>query len=77
MPKLVQKCSYIKEGKAAGYMKYIATRERVEKLSGTAPVTEKQRELIASLLRDFPDTRELHEYADYEAAPTVASASTP
>ena len=75
MPKLVQKCSYIKSGKAAGYMKYIATRERVEKLSSTAPVTEKQRELIASLLRDFPDTRELHEYADYEAAPTVASAS--
>ena len=75
MPKLVQKCSYIKSGKAAGYMKYIATRERVEKLSGAAPVTEKQRELIASLLRDFPDTRELHEYADYEAAPTVVSAS--
>ena len=75
MPKLVQKCSYIKPGKAAGYMKYIATRERVEKLSGTAPATEKQQELIASLLWDFPDTRELHEYADYEAAPTVASAS--
>ena len=75
MPKLVQKCSYIKSGKAAGYMKYIATRERVEKLSGTVPVTEKQQELIASLLRDFPDTRELHEYADYEAVPTVASAS--
>ena len=75
MPKLVQKCSYIKSGKAAGYMKYIASRERVEKLSGTAPATEKQQELIASLLRDFPDTRELHEYADYESAPTVASAS--
>ena len=42
MPKLVQKCGFIKPGKAAGYMKYIATRERVEKLSGTAPATEKQ-----------------------------------
>lgn len=30
MSRLVQKAGYIKPGKAAGYMKYIATRERVE-----------------------------------------------
>ena len=75
MPKLVQKCSYIKSGKAAGYMKYIATRERVEKLSGAAPATEKQQALVRNLLRDFPDTKELHEYKDYHAAPTAANAS--
>ena len=75
MPKLVLKSGYIKAGKAGGYMKYIATRERVEKLEGSGPVTKKQQELIQSLLRDFPDTGELHEYADYTAAPTVGSAS--
>jgi len=75
VPKLVLKSGYIKAGKAGGYMKYIATRERVEKLEGSGPVTKKQQELIQSLLRDFPDTGELHEYADYTAAPTVGSAS--
>lgn len=56
-------------------MKYIATREGVEKLEGSGPVTEKQQRLIADLLRDFPDSAELFEYADYCAAPTVGSAS--
>ena len=32
MAKLVQKSGYIKSGKASGYMRYIATREGVEKL---------------------------------------------
>ena len=31
MAKLVQKSGYIKSGKAGGYMRYIATREGVEK----------------------------------------------
>ena len=31
MPMLVQKCGFIKPGKASGYMRYIATREKVEK----------------------------------------------
>ncbi len=75
MPGLVQKCGYLKAGKAGGYMRYIATRERVEKLAGNGPATSKQKELIRSLLRDFPDTRELHEHTDYLAAPTAANAS--
>ena len=56
-------------------MKYIATREGVEKLSGTGPPTQKQMQLIQKLLKDFPDSKELFEYADYTSAPTVASAS--
>ena len=32
MPKLVQKSGYVRAVKAGGYMKYIATREGVEKL---------------------------------------------
>ena len=56
-------------------MKYIATREGVEKLQGTGPPTQKQMQLIQKLLKDFPDSKELFEYADYTSAPTVASAS--
>ena len=34
MPKLIQKSGFIKPGKAAGYIGYIATRDGVEKLPG-------------------------------------------
>lgn len=56
-------------------MKYIATREGVEKLSGNGPVTQGQRELIRKLLRDFPDAEELFEYEDYCKTPTLGTAS--
>ena len=56
-------------------MKYIATREGVEKLSGNGPVTKGQSELIGSLLRDFPDAAELFEYEDYRRTPTLGTAS--
>lgn len=59
MAKLVQKSGYIKSGKASGYMRYIATREGVEKLVGNGAVTKGQRELIQKLLTDFPDAAEL------------------
>ena len=55
MPKLVQKCGYIRNGSAAKYMRYIATREGVEKLHGRGPVTQPQKELIERLLKDYPD----------------------
>lgn len=44
-------------------MKYIATREGVEKLTGNGPVTKGQQELIQKLLHDFPDAVELFEYS--------------
>lgn len=75
MSKLVQKSGYIKSGKAGGYMKYIATREGVEKLAGNGPVTKGQRELIQKLLHDFPDAEELFEYEDYCKTPTLGTAS--
>lgn len=43
-------------------MRYIATREGVEKLVGNGSVTKGQRELIQKLLTDFPDAVELFEY---------------
>lgn len=75
MPRLVQKCGYIRSGGAGGYAKYIATREGVEKLHGRGPATTRQKELIRDVLRDYPDSRELFEYEDYRANPTFSNAS--
>lgn len=57
-------------------MKYIGTRERVEKLDGSGPATEAQRLFIENLLQDFPDTRDMNEYEDYCTIPTSGSTST-
>ena len=56
-------------------MKYIATREGVEVLTGKGPATEKQKEMVAKLLKDFPDMRDSFEYEDYKQAPTLRTAS--
>lgn len=56
-------------------MRYIATREGVEKLAGNSAVTKGQRELIQKLLHDFPDAVELFEYEDYCKTPTLGTAS--
>lgn len=75
MVRLIQKSSFIKSGGAGGYMKYIGTRERVEKLEGSGPATESQRLFIENLLQDFPDAKDLDEYEDYCTAPTSGTAS--
>ena len=56
-------------------MKYIATREGVEVLTGKGPATKKQKEMVAKLLKDFPDVRDSLEYEDYKQAPTLHTAS--
>ena len=56
-------------------MKYIATREGVEVLTGNGPANEKQKEMVAKLLKDFPDVRDSFEYEDYKQAPTLHAAS--
>ena len=75
MVRLIQKSGFIKSGGAGGYMKYIGTRERVEKLEGSSPATENQQILIDDLLRDFPEAKDLAEYKDYCTAPTSGTAS--
>lgn len=81
MVKLVTKFKYLKpkEGqKLGGYVKYIATREGVEKIDDTeklAPATLNQQEFIQKLLKDFPDSREMLEYEDYVSEQTVGNAS--
>ena len=78
MARLIVKSPYIKCGagqNAGGYLKYIATRERVEIIPDDRPPTNKQEQLIAKLVKDFPDAKELMEYEDYLSHPTKATAS--
>ena len=75
MARLIQKTGFISRKSAGGYMKYIATREGVEVLTGKGPATEKQKEMASKLLRDFPDMRDSFEYEDYKQAPTLHTAS--
>lgn len=81
MARLVTKFKYLKSNRkvsAGGYAKYIATREGVEKIDDTkkfAPATEKQKNLIEKILKDFPDSKDMFEYADYLEKQNQGSAS--
>ena len=75
MARLIQKSGYIKNGKVSGYMEYVATRDGVEIIQSTEPVTRKQERFIKRLLKDFPDAKELFEYSDYMQTPNRGTAS--
>ena len=81
MAKLVTKFKFLKPGARqgrGGYAKYIATRDGVEKIDDSkrfASVTWNQKQLIKKILRDFPDSKEMLEYEDYQQKQTVESAS--
>ena len=78
MARLIVKSPYFKGGgakPAGGYLRYIATRERVEILPDDRPPTKRQTQLIEKLTKDFPDTKTLLEYGDYAAHPTKFNAS--
>ena len=84
MPRLIFKCPYIKSGTSAAtahlenYVKYMATRSGVERIDPGCsewPATLKQKKMVEQILQDFPLSRGMFEYEDYEAAPTRANAS--
>ena len=84
MPRLIFKCPYVRGGsqKAAArlsnYVRYMATRKGAQRLSPSKaqrPATEKQREMVERVLRDFPLSRGTFEYEDYQASPTQGNAS--
>lgn len=80
MAKLVTKFKYLKPNrkKKGGYAQYIATREGVEKIDDSQknePATTKQQQFIEKITADFPEVKELLEYEDYTAKPTVGNAS--
>ena len=77
MARLILKSPYFKSGSKhiSGYLRYIATRERVEILPDNRPPTKRQEQLISKLTQDFPDSKKLVEYADWLANQTKAHAS--
>lgn len=79
MAKLITKFKYIKPGNGAGsYLKYIATREGVEKIDDTKkllPATANAEDTDRKAPPGFPDSREMLEYEDYHAQKTIGAAS--
>ena len=77
MAKIIVTSRYLKSGARGNlknYVNYIATRPNAVHTS--APATEKQRALIASLIQDFPDCMTSAEYLQYAANSTQQNAST-
>ena len=78
MARLILKSPYLqcdRNHPVSGYLQYIGTRERVEPLPDDRPPTRKQEQLVRKLVKDFPSSKKLDEYSDYEAKPTKANAS--
>ena len=83
MARIILKCPYLKGGeKTAAHLnnlvKYIATRDGVEKMESGHKLwqsTKKQKDLIAQILREFPDAKNLFEYEDYLENPNRGNAS--
>ena len=84
MPRIIFKCPYLKPDQhrsaahRGNYVRYVATREGVDRLDpgkAALPATERQKEMVSQLLRDFPLCRGLFEYEDYLSSPTRANAS--
>lgn len=84
MPRIIFKCPYLKPGQhrsaahRGNYVRYVATREGVDRLDpgkAALPATERQKEMVSQLLRDFPLCRGLFEYEDYLASPTRGNAT--
>ena len=86
MPHIIFTSRYLKSGsqktknRRSNYTKYVATREGVETRnnsleSNTKESTQKQKDLINELLKEFPEAKQSLEYDDYKAKPTVANAT--
>ena len=78
MARLILKSPYLqcdRNPSVSGYLQYIGTRERVELLPDDRPPTRKQEQLVRKLVKDFPSSKKLGEYSDYETKPTKANAS--
>ena len=81
MPRIIVTSRYLKSGNkknVSNYVKYIATRPGSvikDTPNENKQVTDKQKELIETMLQDFPDSRMISEYDDYVANPNQNSAS--
>ncbi|MDE6730195.1 MAG: relaxase MobL [Oscillospiraceae bacterium] len=80
MPKIIVTSRYLKSGskQKSNYVKYIATRKgsvAVKLNNANAPVTFKQQALIASLIKDFPESKKSFAYSNYTSNSTQQKAS--
>lgn len=81
MPKIIVASRYLKpasQGTRSNLVKYIATRETVQKYSPKKkdnPATENQKRLISELLKINSDGKKLPEYSDYTKNPSKENAS--
>lgn len=81
MPKIIFTSQYMRDAPPAqleNYVKYIGTREGVEKIDESKlllSATVKQRQLIGQLIRDIPSAKDMLEYADYCESPTIGNAT--
>lgn len=78
MPKIIVTSRYMKSGSHShigNYVKYIATREGAAVAEKNISSTKNQEELIAKLLNDFPDSKNLPEYEKYSADKNSRNAS--
>ena len=65
-------------GQLQNYVRYIATREGVEKIDESKknlPATLNQKNLIAQIIRDIPQSKDMLEYADFLLHSTLGNAS--
>ncbi len=78
MPKIIVTSRYMKSGSHAhigNYVKYIATREGVVVAEKKTAVSQNQSQLIDNLVRDFPQAKNIPEYAKYISEPNSKTAS--
>jgi hypothetical protein len=84
MPRVIFKCPHVKGGtaKAAAHLgnavNYYATRKGVQRIDPgkmNLPATENQVNMVEKLVREFPLSKGLEEYADYQESPTRSNAS--
>ncbi len=79
MAKIIVSCRFQKSAKdMADLIRYMATREGVEKLPSGEKynlATSKQHDLILSVVKHFPQSKKFLEYDDYYAMPTKENAN--
>ena len=79
MAKIIVSCRFQKSAKdTADLIRYMATREGVEKLPSGQKyniASSKQHDLILSVVKNFPQSKKFLEYDDYYAMPTIENAN--
>lgn len=81
MAKLILTSRYFRNPKRSNVgklVKYMGTREGVEKLPNgidNSPATQKQQNLVQSIVKNYPESKKYIEYADYENNSTKSNAT--